>query len=331
MAITWELRDYDQEFFARQLDSFVPQRVFDAHAHLYRIEHWNYPHVVGAGPAVVDLATFQDQIRWLMPGREVTGLFFGVGFHQDYMPCNEFVAAETQRAPGNFCEMVVPPDLDPEQLRATARSMGFRGLKVYHTFVPQKPTWNADIPQYLNEEHARVAGEEGWTITLHMVKPRALADPVNQHWIRHYATSYPGLKLILAHAARGFNAFHTVEGIHCLRGLRNVWCDMSAVAEAPALEAIIEVLGADRLLWGSDYPISHLRGRCVSVGDQFVWLYEDTLDWKAAMPQATAQLLLVGHESLRALQHACRRMHLTDSQVEGIFFGNAQKMLLAGH
>ena len=227
--------------------------------------------------------------------------------------------------------MVVPPDLDPEQLRVTARSMGFSGLKVYHTFVPQKPTWNAEIPQYLNEEHARVAGEEGWTITLHMVKARALADPVNQHWIRHYCTSYPGLKLILAHAARGFNAFHTVEGIECLRGLRNVWCDMSAVAEAPALEAIIEVLGADRLLWGSDYPISHLRGRCVSVGDQFVWLYEDTLDWKAAMPQADAQLLLVGHESLRALQHACRRMRLTDSQVEGIFFGNAKKMLLAGH
>ena len=327
VAITWELRDYDHEFFFRELDSFVPRRVFDAHAHLYRIEHWGYPHLVEAGPAVADHVTFQDQMGWLMPGREVTGLFFGVGFHQDYyMPCNEFVAAETQAERGNFSQMVVPPDLDPELLRSTARRMGFRGLKVYHTFVPQKPTWNAEIPQYLNEEHARVAGEEGWTITLHMVKSRALADPVNQYWIRHYCETYPGLKLILAHAARGFNTFHTVEGIECLRGLPNVWCDMSAVTESPALEAIIEVLGADRLLWGSDYPISHLRGRSVSVGDQFVWLYEDTLDWKAAMPQASAQLLLVGHESLRALQQACRRMRLTDSQVEGIFFGNAKKM-----
>ena len=117
-------------------------------------------------------------------------------------------------------------------------------------------------------------------ITLHMVKDRALADPGNQHWITHYCRQYPGIKLILAHCARGFNAFHTVSGIECLRGLDNVWCDVSAVTEAPAMEAILDVLGPSRLLWGSDYPISHMRGRCVAMGDQFVWFYEDSVDWR---------------------------------------------------
>jgi glutamate-1-semialdehyde 2,1-aminomutase len=172
-----------------------------------------------------------------------------------------------------------------------------------------------------------VADEESWTITLHMVKSRALADPGNQHWIRHYCTRYPRMQLILAHAARGFNAFHTVEGIESLRGLHNVWCDVSAVAESPAMEVILEVLGPDRLLWGSDYPISHLRGRCVAVGDQFVWLYEDTLDWKAAMPHAAPQLLMVGHESLRSLKQACHRMRLSDSQVEAVFHDNAKRLM----
>ena len=173
----------------------------------------------------------------------------------------------------------------------------------------------------------RVAHEEGWTITLHMVKDRAMADAGNQHWIRYYCERYPGIKLILAHAARGFNGYHTVEGIGSLRGLRNVWCDMSAVTESAGMEAIIDVLGADRLLWGSDYPISHMRGRCVAVGDHFLWLYEDTLDWKAAIPQTEVRLPLIGHESLRALKHACTRMRLGDSQVEGIFYGNAMGMI----
>ena len=35
MPKTWEIRDYDREFFAKELDDFVPERMFDAHAHLF--------------------------------------------------------------------------------------------------------------------------------------------------------------------------------------------------------------------------------------------------------------------------------------------------------
>ena len=31
----WLVTDYDREIFQRELDGFVPSRVFDAHAHLY--------------------------------------------------------------------------------------------------------------------------------------------------------------------------------------------------------------------------------------------------------------------------------------------------------
>jgi predicted TIM-barrel fold metal-dependent hydrolase len=327
MAITWELRDYDHEFFYRELDSFVPHRVFDAHAHLYEIGHWGVPHAVSAGPAVVTMDEFLRQIEWIMPGREVTGLFFGVAFHSGYAACNDFVAREALSRPGNFCEMVVPPDLDPEQMRETVRRRGFRGIKVYHTFVPQKPTWNAEIPQYLSEEHVRVAHEENWTITLHMVRDRALSDPANLDCIVRYCRQYPGIRLILAHAARGFNAFHTVNAVDRLRGLDNVWCDVSAVTEAPAMEAIVAALGPEKLLWGSDYPISHLRGRCIAIGDQFVWLYEDTLDWQRVSPQSKIQPYFVGHESLRSLKHTATVLRLSDSEIEGIFYTNATRML----
>jgi len=326
MNLTWELRDYDREFFHRELDSFVPPKVFDAHAHLYRIGHWGYPHAVSAGPENVTLDEFNRQMEWIMPGREVTGLFFGVGFHDRYMESNEFVAQEALSRPGNFAEMLVSPELDPEQMRETAKRMGFHGLKVYHTFVKQKPTWNAEIPQYLTEEHIRVAHEENWSITLHMVKERALADPENLHWIRHYCKNYPGIKLILAHAARGFNAFHTTEAIEHLRDLDNVWCDVSAVTEAPAMEAILTTLGPKRLLWGSDYPLSHLRGRCIAMGDQFVWLYENTLDW-STVSHTGIQPYFIGHESLRSLKYAVRTLRLTDTEVEGIFYTNGREMM----
>src|SRR5438309_8473524 len=142
MAITWELRNYDQDFFRRELDTFVPPRVFDAHAHLYRIEHWSDPRRLTSGPAVADLDTFRAHQQWLMPGREVSGLFFGVAFHRRFMDANEFVASEIRSSAGNYWQMIAPPELDAEELRSSAKRMGARGLKVYHTLAAQKPTWN---------------------------------------------------------------------------------------------------------------------------------------------------------------------------------------------
>ena len=46
MKPTWEVRDYDREFFEKELDSFVPDKIFDAHAHLYRKSHWGRPTAV---------------------------------------------------------------------------------------------------------------------------------------------------------------------------------------------------------------------------------------------------------------------------------------------
>ena len=115
------------------------------------------------------------------------------------------------------------------------------------------------------------------------MRPRALADPGNQEVIRRYAGRYPDMRLILAHAARGFNPHHTIAGIESLRGLGNVWCDTSAVTEYGAFEAIVDTLGVDRLLYGSDLPVSHLRGRCVALGDSFLWVSAHNTDYRPGM------------------------------------------------
>ncbi|MCX6625339.1 MAG: amidohydrolase family protein [Acidobacteria bacterium] len=128
----------------------------------------------------------------------------------------------------------------------------------------------------------------------------------------------------MAHAARGFNPHHTIEGIGALRGIGNVWCDTSAVTEAGAIEAIARTLGVGRLLWGSDAPVCHLRGRCVAIGDSFVWLTEANTDFH--VNYAPYPPVLVGLESLRALKTGCWNLGLKDSEVERIFFGNAAEM-----
>lgn len=323
----WEVTDEDQEAFAADLASFVPGRVFDAHAHL-----WSAPDDWGTeelafGPDSAGLAQFRQQMAELLPGRTVGGIFFGSRFDGAYDQGNKLVGAQIAGDPLAHGHLVVPPGLDPDELRERVRAAGCRGLKVYHTFVPRADHWEAGIADFLPEDYLRVCDAEGWSVTLHIVRSRALADPANQQWIAWAAGKYPNAKIILAHAGRGFNAYHTAAGVTALGGLRNVWYDAAAVTESLPFEAIIDVLGPDRLLWGSDYPVSHMRGRCVSIGDSFLWVDTSWVDFASMAKHARIRPYLLIHESLRALKTAATATRLTDAQVEAIFWDNAQAML----
>ncbi len=324
----WIVTDADRELFDRELESFVPPVIFDAHAHWYRADHFpreSIPGLVKSGPNVAGSQAFGKAIGELIPRRRTEGLFFpyphpGV----DVGAANEFLHRELLERPGSRGQMVITPSDDPEFIRQAVRSAGFVGLKCYHIYSPRRPTFDSPIEDYLPESQVRVAHEEGLSITLHIVRARALADAANQQTIRRYCERYPNMRLILAHAARGFNPHHTIQGIDSLRGLENVWFDTSAVTDSGAVEAIVTCLGHQRVLYGSDFPVSHLRGRCVGLGDSFFWIAPENTNLD--VPYARLELGLVGHESLRMLKIAAMSLRLSDSQIEDIFHRNATRL-----
>lgn len=325
----WSVTERDREFFAREIDSFLPPRIFDAHCHLYRCGDFTAmtPALAAAGPEVVDWRCFLRHMDAITPGRSYSALAFPFPAQGlDMAGANRFLADELAAAhPGSLRgSMIIEPGMDPEFVREAVRRGGFAGLKCYHLFAATRPTFEAAVEAYLPEEHVRVAHELGLTITLHMVRARAMADPVNQEAIGRLARKYPNARWILAHAARGFNPHHTIEGIHSMRGLGNIWCDTSAVTEAGAFEAIVRALGVDRLVYGADYPVTHLRGRCVAIGDSFIWLSPENTNFGAA--HAAVEPTLIQLESLRALKQACWNLRLGDADVERIFATNAEAL-----
>lgn len=325
--VYWRSLKIDQEIFDRELENFVPPRVFDAHAHLYEQRHYEtpLPSFLAFGPDVVGWDVYREQIKQILPRREVSGLFFGYPkVDMDVQSSNDFVIAQVRNDAASRAHMLVKPSMEPEFIRDCVRREDFVGLKCYHVFANERPTDHAPITSFLPEEHVRIAHEEGLTITLHIVRPRALADPSNQELIRGYAERYENARFILAHAARGFNPHHTVMGISALRGLRNIWFDTSAITEGGALEAIARACGVDRILYGSDFPISHQRGRCLSLGDSFIWLTSENTNFNNY--RGEVQPTMVGIESLRALKLASMHLSLTDSEVEEVFSRNAEEL-----
>ncbi len=320
---SYVLRPEDREFYEREVASFLPDRVFDAHCHVW---HSDFVEIADIFPPDVDHAMYMRLMQDIHPVPTIGALFISLFREEDSIAAsNEWTAAQTRVDPLCRGTFFIRPDDDPEWVRQEVRRLGLHGLKCYHTVARNVPTtFQADIPAYLPESIVKVADEEGWVIMLHMVKSRGVADPGNIHWIRRYCESYPNMQLILAHSARGFQPSHNFEGLEQLRGLDNLWCDTSANCEPMAHVAIIRILGHEKLLYGGDLPATHQRGRSVAAADSFVWLYGDTDVW--VEKHQTIRPVFTGLEHLRSLKWACWSQRLSDSQVEDIFWNNAARL-----
>lgn len=322
------VEDYDLDLWGRHLRNFVPPDVFDAHAHLWRVADLGAPTpaLAAAGPEIVTRAVYDERLSMWMPDRCPTGgLFFPFPTRAlDVNAANRHLADEMKTDPNSRGLMLLTPMQNAVDVQLQVTDDGFVGFKVYHLFAQREDTLFAPTEEFIPEWAWELADQHGLIIMLHMVLPRALAESQNQIYIRQHCERYPGAKLILAHAARGFCGKHTVEGIESLRGLDNVFFDTSAVCEPEAFEAILKAFGPTRLFFGTDFCVTEMRSRCVDLADGFLWLDEIRADFGRSR---FARPTLLGIESLLALKQACRNQHLNDGDVEEIFCLAARRLL----
>jgi glutamate-1-semialdehyde 2,1-aminomutase len=105
--------------------------------------------------------------------------------------------------------------------------------------------------------------------------------------------------------------------------LPNLWFDTSGICEAEPLIALLDAFGPRRLMWGSDFPVSEQRGRCVTAGDGFLWISPD----HTAGAAPACRLLPVGVESLRAHLAAAATFGLNAEDRKDLFGNNARRLL----
>ena len=317
-------REEEQEFFYRELNTFVPDRIFDVHAH---VNHPNFYTLDIPGlPLIIGYNEYRKFIEYLHPARQVAAMFLAFSLDEKKVPLANEATAQAVAADSN-CKglFFVRPHDDPEWVRDEVNRLRLHGLKCYHTFSSTRPTWEAEIPSYLPEKFVKVADEENWVITLHIAKSRALADPSNIYWIRNYCKKYSNIKLILAHSSRGFQPSHNFEGLPQLIDLNNLFFDTSANCAPHAHETILRMMGHKKLLYGADsLVVSHRRGTTVPVSDTFVFLYENQPIWDTKHKRVKP--VLIGLEHLRSLKWACWSAKITDSQIEDVFWNNAAEL-----
>ncbi|WP_152098738.1 amidohydrolase family protein [Lacipirellula parvula] len=314
----------DADLFERRLQTFVPPAAFDVHAHLYPLVATGVE--ASGDEADVGLAVYQNLMgQWMGALAPNSGLFFGMPRpSSDLEAINRFVAIEVASSNERRGLMLIRPQDDPIEVERALQEGGFSGFKVYHCFADRSPTMEAMLEEYLPDWAWEIANAQELVLMIHLVRAEALADEANRRSLERCLRAYPRAKVVLAHAARGFCAQHTLDGIDALVRFDNVYFDTSAICEPLAFAVILQRFGSTRLLFGSDFPVCMFRGRVVSVAEGFCWLAEQNLHGGEAT-QATPTL--IGIESLLALQQAARLLRLKDGEVEQIF-GQAARSLL---
>jgi predicted TIM-barrel fold metal-dependent hydrolase len=327
--VQWMMNDADREFIERELNDFVPNRIYDAHAHLWRRSDWSghAPAIVNAAPAEVTLDVYRECMGWLFPGRRVHGLHFPfpATFPTDTAAQNEWISREIRKDPLARGQFFVRPTDDPDWTAQEVKRLGLRGFKVFTGFLAREDKAHAEIPEYCPEWIAELADRHRWSITLHMHRSRSLADPSNSHWINCYCRKYPNLTLILDHCGRGFNPYHLMEGLKNLDRHPNLYVDTSVVCNPLAVMACVRFFGTKNVLYASDFYCSHLRGTNCPVGDSFMWLDEEMTRWDHVA--YGRQPVLIGLENLRAVKYAFQFLKLPDKDIEDYFWNNAARVL----
>jgi glutamate-1-semialdehyde 2,1-aminomutase len=331
ITLCTQLTAADERLVHAATEGFVPAEVFDIHAHLFHSRH--FPE--GKRPAFLapdtgyGLPEYRAALgRWL-PGRKVEGLFFGYPAAGNDRPGeNAWVAAQLATLPADSpsrkIALVSPADGEAATRELVQRE-GFIGLKPYRLYAPVADTAQARIEEFAPRWMWQLCHEIDGVLMLHIVRSQGIADADNLATIRRLCGEFPRCRLVLAHVARSFNYRHARAALREIVPLDPVVVDTSAVTETEAMRVALELLGPRRVLFGSDYMVSEMRGKCFTAGEGLAWLYADELPSPAVT--AFENFALVGVESLLCLREACETVGLDAADVRDIFRDNALRLL----
>lgn len=250
-------------------------RVFDAHTHVYSQEaaldpclwaakrreaHWARLVRASAGrPSLQGFVSQKEMLQAMDEAGVEKALLLG-WYWENPSTCTEhntFMTHWVKACPERFvASMALHPHIPGgiDALKA-GKAAGFKALgevfPVVQGFELEDPQWRSMLEW---------ASEEGMPITFHVTEPvgrehpGAIRSPLEDYV--KLAQEYPDLKMILAHWG-GLLPFYELNPF-IKKALRNVYYDTAATSllyDERIWRSVVDIVGADKVLFGSDYPL----------------------------------------------------------------------------
>ncbi|HET6487911.1 MAG TPA: amidohydrolase family protein [Spirochaetia bacterium] len=345
MAAPFQLNDVDRRVYDRSLRDFLPDAFIDIHTHVWRSQDTaprdpssysrvvSWPSRVAADQPVEDLVS---SYQLMFPGKSVSALIFSLVYGGDDMDRMNQYVVEASRRSGFPSLLFAHPTWTASTLEDRIRAGGHKGIKVYlnlaASYIPER---EIRIFDFLPPHQLDVLARNRWVVMLHIPRDGRLRDPVNLEQMLEIERSWPGARVIIAHVGRAYCDEDLGDAFQKLGRTRDMVFDTSANTNDHVFEAALRAVGPERVLFGSDMPITRMRMRRICEGGRYVnvvprGLYGDVSGdshMREADPPQSEELTLFLYEEILAIRRAAERTGLSRADIENVFNRNAKRVL----
>lgn len=331
--------EYDKFIYKEELFDFLPDKMIDAHVHLWlegmdregdresRKGMVDWTKIVAPDCSVEDLLQSYSQ---MFPGKSVKPVIFGWP-SMDLEKTNAYAADVSAKYgfPALFCTNW---DTPAEVIREAITSGRFVGIKPYLNNSPAYiPAGEIRIFDFLPHEHLKVCDELGAVVMLHIPRAKRLGDPVNLAQMVEIDERYPNAKTIIAHIGRAYCEEDFGDGFEVMAKTRNLYFDFTANCLDLAIENIIKAVGPGRVMFGSDMPITKMRMYRIVEDGHYInvvprGLYGDVSYDKNMRETDEEKITTFMYEELLAFKRASLKLGLTKDEIAAILGTNASKL-----
>jgi len=324
------LHDYsshDQQIWDEELEDFVPDRVFDAHIHLFNPDHLSPAASTTNRWGATDLATAKQWASRLYPGRETHFLVLGTPLPGiDVASHNDWCMAQVRQDPQSRMNRLVTPQCELQDIERDVHEQGFIGLKPYRIYSVTGDIAQCRIHDFLPYPQLELANELGLWVTMHLSRFQGCADEFNLSDLREFTLKrFPNIKWILAHCARSFTYWPIRQAVDQLRDLPNIWYDVSAVTDVRPMITLFSREDRRRILYGSDgIDATYFHGQYAALGRAWQGLDAGRLDLQ--FPHCDGRPILAIYEQLLSMKHAAEIAQWSRDDVENLFWRSATEL-----
>lgn len=320
-------RNNDDIFiYKNEIRPWLPAKIFDAHSHLMHTKYHDY-HPEKENPFfyTVEMEDLEHYWRELFPDATVNGYIMGMPVYNCNLEGENKFVAESVVNPNNRFAYMTNPRMSVTALEEAILKYKPSSLKPYliHALVTDKQ--NARITDFITEEQLELADKYGLAVTLHVSKPRGMADAENLSDISRLIKQFPNCQFILAHCGRSFIAPNMKDTLDSLPVADNLWFDTSAVCDTGVFLELLSRYDLSKILYGSDLVnAAGFRGSYIRLGRS----------WHVATPELIAgrsgsikhKATYAAYENLSAMLLAAKFCKVSKGDIENIFYNNAANL-----
>ena len=319
--------EQDRKVFQEEFAGRLPSKIFDSHVHIIMKD--SYSPEWGT-----DKISYLEKTQWqftleqffsickeILPGVEM----FLTGFGGPSMKVNRSHASSFGVDNKKVFGLRLLSAYDSvEEIASDIEKYHLAGVKPYANMALKRENAEVELLDFFTKEQLEYLNKNKLIATIHIPRKMRLEDPLNRSQMKYLCETYPDIKFIFAHIGRAYYKRCAVKYVDEFVRYPNAYWDTAMINHEGVLQYTFDHFPAERILFGTDAPISFLHGKSVEINHQYVYMSPENFNLGTSLHDNTGKITYVPflYEQIRSILS----LDLPGKVLEDFFFNNAYSL-----